>query len=384
MLKKKHFTLGVLLLSLTAFILFITVNESKSNTVQVKATAHKITEIQKEKSFVEFPEKVKDTSINQEKEVTQSKKTKTKTASYTTNYVAVSELNVRSGPGTQHNVVGMVAINDPLKTKKGTSNKWVKVSSDNLSGYVNGKYLSDKKVTPVSSSSKTSGESPSEDQKSSKSNKKKKGTGKTQTPPPSKNDADKLNTIDANNQLILVTSKGYGTSSVHIQTFERKTDGSWKRVLSIPGFIGKNGFASAKTEGDGKSPRGKYSIGHAFGRNGNPGTKLPFKPITPDDVWVDDPKSSLYNTWQSKKETQGQWNSAENMDIPAYTYGFVINYNTQRTPGAGSAIFFHVANGHTLGCTGVSQHNMVSILKWLDPDKSPVIIQAPHSELGNY
>ncbi len=220
----------------------------------------------------------------------------------------------------------MVAINDPLKTKNGTSNKWVKVSSDNLSGYVNGKYLSDKKVTPVSSSSKTSGESHSDDQKSSKFNKKKKGTGKTQTPPPSKNDADKLNTIDANNQLILVTSKGYGTSSVHIQTFERKTNGSWKRVLSIPGFIGKNGFASAKTEGDGKSPRGKYSIGHAFGRNGNPGTKLPFKPITPDDVWVDDPKSSLYNTWQSKKETQGQWNSAENMDISAYTYGFVLNY----------------------------------------------------------
>ncbi len=81
MSKKKHFTLGVLLLSLTAFILFITVNESKTDTVQVKATAHKITEIQKEKSFVEFPKKVKDKSINQEKEITQSKKTKTKTAS---------------------------------------------------------------------------------------------------------------------------------------------------------------------------------------------------------------------------------------------------------------------------------------------------------------
>ncbi|MYL61400.1 hypothetical protein GLW20_28240, partial [Virgibacillus halodenitrificans] len=76
--------------------------------------------------------------------------------------------------------------------------------------------------------------------------------------------------------------------------------------------------------------------------------------------------------------------SAENMDIALYTYGFVINYNTARTPGKGSAIFFHVANGHTLGCTGVSQSHMVSILKWINPAKNPVIIQTPESKLSNY
>lgn len=199
-----------------------------------------------------------------------------------------------------------------------------------------------------------------------------------------KNDADKLKTVGANNQLILVTTKGYGTSKAQIQTFERNSKGGWVKVLSTSGFIGKNGFATKKVEGDGKSPRGKYSIGTAFGQKGNPGTRLPFKNITNDDVWVDDPKSSLYNTWQSKKAIQGKWKSAEKMAIPSYVYGFVINYNVRRVPGAGSAIFFHVATGHTLGCTGASQKNMVDILKWIDPAKKPVIIQTPVNELSKY
>ncbi len=112
--------------------------------------------------------------------------------------------------------------------------------------------------------------------------------------------------------------------------------GKWVPVLTTTGHIGKYGFASATNmhEGGKKSP-----IGTAFGRYGNPGTKMPYRKITIDDVWVDDPTSKLYNTWQSRSKTRGQWKSAENLNISAYTYGFVINYNTQRTPYKGSAIF---------------------------------------------
>ncbi|WP_440602971.1 GW domain-containing glycosaminoglycan-binding protein [Bacillus sp. GB_SG_008] len=195
--------------------------------------------------------------------------------------------------------------------------------------------------------------------------------------------ADSFHTVDDNNQLIVVTTNGYGTNLARIRTFER-VNGAWKQLLDINGHIGRDGFASKMSENVVQSPRGKYSIGTAFGRYGNPGTKLPFRQITPDDVWVDDSKSALYNTWQSRSATQGQWNSAEKMDIPAYNYGFVINYNTDRIPGAGSAIFFHVSDMYTNGCTGTDQQDVISILKWLDPAKNPVIIQSPESELGNY
>lgn len=195
--------------------------------------------------------------------------------------------------------------------------------------------------------------------------------------------ANQFRTIRDNNQLIVVTTNGYGTNSARIRTFER-VNGAWKQLLDINGHIGRDGFASQMSENVVQSPRGKYSIGTAFGRYGNPGTKLPFRQITSDDVWVDDSNSALYNTWQSRSATNGQWRSAENMNIPAYNYGFVINYNTDRTPGAGSAIFFHVSDMYTNGCTGTDQQDVISILKWLDPAKNPVIIQSPESELGKY
>ncbi len=195
--------------------------------------------------------------------------------------------------------------------------------------------------------------------------------------------ADQLQTIGDNGQLILVTASGYGTNIARIRTFERDGKG-WKPLLDISGHIGRDGFAPQMSEYVVESPRGKYSIGTAFGRYGNPGTKLPFRQITSDDVWVDDSNSSLYNTWQSRSATGGQWSSAENMDIPAYNYGFVINYNTSRTPGAGSAIFFHVSSMYTNGCTATDQNDVISILQWLDPAKNPVIIQTPDGEIGNY
>ncbi|MDQ0197855.1 cell wall-binding protein [Neobacillus ginsengisoli] len=196
--------------------------------------------------------------------------------------------------------------------------------------------------------------------------------------------ADQLTTISKNNQLILVTTSGYSTNIAKIRAFE-KIDNKWYEKLNTNGFIGKDGFAVEMKEGAKKSPRGKYTIGTAFGRIQNPGTKLPYRQITSDDVWVDDSASSLYNTWQKASANNKRWNSAEQMNIPAYNYGFVINYNTEkRIPGAGSAIFFHVSNRYTLGCTGTAQTNVISILKWLDPEKYPVIIQTPESELGKY
>lgn len=201
---------------------------------------------------------------------------------------------------------------------------------------------------------------------------------------PSTTVADSFKTVEQNRQIILVTTKGYGTSEAYIRTFERDANGHFNTILGMDGYIGKNGFASVMSEGGAASPRGKYTITTAFGIPSNPGTKLPYRQITDDDVWVDDSNSSLYNTWQKKSQNNGRWSSAENMNIPQYKYGFVINYNTDRIPGKGSAIFFHISDSYTLGCTATTESNVLRILRWIDPSKNPIIIQAPESELGNY
>ncbi|WP_031538965.1 SH3 domain-containing protein [Bacillus sp. MB2021] len=264
-----------------------------------------------------------------------------------TMYVTASTLNVRSGAGTKYKIVTTVKKNQSLKVTQ-TKGTWSKVTVGKKTGWVSSKYLTTKK------------------------------------PAAPKNLAAGLKTVGKNKQLILVTSNGYNTSTAEIRTFEKNAKGEWVPVLTMAGHIGKLGITSDMKEGGKKSPIGKFTIGTAFGTAKSPGTKLPYRKITNDDVWVDDPKSKLYNTWQSKKKTKGQWKSAENMNVPAYKYGFVINYNTKRIPNKGSAIFFHIANSYTLGCTATSEANVVKILKWLDPSKNPVIIQTPIQELNKY
>jgi L,D-peptidoglycan transpeptidase YkuD (ErfK/YbiS/YcfS/YnhG family) len=184
-------------------------------------------------------------------------------------------------------------------------------------------------------------------------------------------------------QAIVVTTNGFGSVNATITTYEN-SNGVWKQVHSYDGNIGKAGFTYNKVEGDGHSPIGVFSLGTAFGRYSNPDTSINYKQSTTNDFWVDDVNSPLYNTWQ-KGPIDGRWNSAEKMYIPQYDYGFVINYNTSsRVPGKGSAIFFHVWSGYghgTAGCTATAEANVISILKWLNPSKNPVIIEGPLSEV---
>ncbi len=266
-------------------------------------------------------------------------------AESTTYIVTASKLNVRSGAGTNYTAIGSVTKGQKLSVVS-KSGSWYKINYNGRTGYVSSDYVQ---------------------------------ASATASP---KLVVDSFKTLGNAQQVILVTADNYDTKSAKIQTFE-KVDGNWKQVLTANGVLGQKGFALSKKEGDMESPTGKYTIGTTFGRYENPGTKLPYRKITSNDVWVDDSKSSLYNTWQ-QKPANGRWTSAENMDIPAYDYGFVINYNESRTPGKGSAIFFHVGTNYTAGCTATSKEQVVSILKWLNPEKNPVIIQSPVSELDKY
>ncbi|MGG1542852.1 SH3 domain-containing protein [Priestia megaterium] len=275
----------------------------------------------------------------------QASGTTTLPAESTTYTVTASMLNVRSGAGTNYASIGSVTKGQKLSVVS-KSGSWYKINYNGRTGYVSSDYVQ---------------------------------ASATASP---KLVVDSFKTLGNAQQVILVTADNYDTKSAKIQTFE-KVDGKWKQVLTANGVLGQKGFALSKKEGDMESPTGKYTIGTAFGRYANPGTKLPYRKITANDVWVDDSKSSLYNTWQ-QKPANGRWTSAENMDIPAYDYGFVINYNESRTPGKGSAIFFHVGTNYTAGCTATSKEQVVSILKWLNPEKNPVIIQSPVSELDKY
>lgn len=334
--------------------------------------------IEKNNKKKDDKEKKKDgKSAQQKKESKQKPKVEKASGTY---YVTAEGLNIREGDSTDFRILGSLNKHSEISVTGKTSKGWYELDYNDDHGYVSGNYLTAEK--PVKQTVKKEQTNKSK-QSNEQSKQKKSSNNKKQQ----KNVVEQMSNLGSSEQVILITTAGYHTYTGQVRTYEKDSPGHWNKKLNATAYIGKNGFADNKVEGDGKSPTGKYTIGHAFGYVGNPGTNLSFKSSTDNDVWIDDPNSKYYNTWQSNDQEDKDWNSAESMIHELYKYGFTINYNTSQTPNKGSAIFMHVARpgtGYTTGCTAVNESDLLSIMRWVDPSKNPVIIQTPESQLSRY
>ena len=112
-----------------------------------------------------------------------------------------------------------------------------------------------------------------------------------------------------------------------------------------------------------------------FGVDANPGVRYPFRHITGTNfAWDDDPASSNYNEWVDTNSASAGASPEQMNTTPSYLYGVVIGYNDARTPGLGSAIFLHVSHGSsTAGCVSLPMDELLQVLRWLDPARSPRI-----------
>ena len=142
------------------------------------------------------------------------------------------------------------------------------------------------------------------------------------------------------------------------------------------GHVGLNGVAppGAKREGDRRTPSGTFELGTGFGVRSDPGTWFSWHRTTRADVWVDDSDSDYYNTRQ-QRPANGRWDSAEDLYVPGnYDYVQVVDYNTARVPGKGSAIFLHVDHqSGTFGCITLPRSQLLRILRWERPGALMVI-----------
>ncbi len=149
----------------------------------------------------------------------------------------------------------------------------------------------------------------------------------------------------------------------------------WQETLSCSGYVGRRGTKEQKAEGDKATPKGLFSIEQGFYINESPQTGLQLFQITADTYWVDDPASRYYNKRIEGAENK-DWVSAEHMLSygAAYEYGFVIGYNLEAIPYAGSAIFFHVGSKATSGCVATQKEYVLRYLAILEEEKNPHIL----------
>jgi L,D-peptidoglycan transpeptidase YkuD (ErfK/YbiS/YcfS/YnhG family) len=138
--------------------------------------------------------------------------------------------------------------------------------------------------------------------------------------------------------------------------------------------LGKGGLvpADAKREGDGATPIGAWPIRRVLYRPDRgpiPKTGLPFQAIAPEDGWCDAPLDKAYNRPVALPYPA----SAEQLwrDDGVYDLVVILGHNDDPVvPGAGSAIFLHLARpdfSPTEGCVALAREDLEALLAEAQP-----------------
>lgn len=131
--------------------------------------------------------------------------------------------------------------------------------------------------------------------------------------------------------------------------------------------LGYSGLSANKREGDGATPVGRFALRRVLYRADHvtlPPLGLPVAAIDPSDGWCDDPASPDYNRpikLPSDARHEKLWRKDALYDIVV-----VIGHNDDPpVPGAGSAIFLHVASDDyrpTEGCVAIAHSDLIALL----------------------
>lgn len=138
--------------------------------------------------------------------------------------------------------------------------------------------------------------------------------------------------------------------------------------LAFPCALGRSGRSVRKREGDGATPVGRWRLLGVLYRSDRgrcPSTRLPVRPIAPDDGWCDAPGDRNYN----RPVRHPYPASAERLwrEDGLYDIVVVLSHNVRpRVRGAGSAVFMHLARpGYrpTEGCIALKREHLLRLLE---------------------
>lgn len=147
--------------------------------------------------------------------------------------------------------------------------------------------------------------------------------------------------------------------------------------------LGHGGVRADKREGDGATPAGVFALRRVLwraDRRAAPVTALPCRAIRPEDGWCDWAEDPLYNrpvTLPYPARHERLWRAD-----PLYDILVVLGHNDDPVvPGAGSAVFLHLARadgGPTEGCVGLAPGDLLDLLAAAGPG-SRLAIAAPRA-----
>ena len=142
--------------------------------------------------------------------------------------------------------------------------------------------------------------------------------------------------------------------------------------------VGRGGIVRDKREGDGGTPAGAWPMRELLYRADRierPPTALPARAVAMDDGWCDAPDDPAYNRpvrlpYSASAEALWRRDRLYDLIVP-------LGYNDAPVrPGAGSAIFLHLARRSfppTAGCVALSRRDLLAVLAEARPDSRVVV-----------
>jgi L,D-peptidoglycan transpeptidase YkuD (ErfK/YbiS/YcfS/YnhG family) len=203
--------------------------------------------------------------------------------------------------------------------------------------------------------------------------------------------AGELSATGSARQLVTVVASGAASTTGSLSLWQR-AGGCWLEVAGPwSAWLGKRGVSAHHREGDDTTPAGAFGIGPViYGVAADPGVAYPYRRIVCGDWWDEDPRSPAYNTFvQLRCGERPSFGGASEplwLSPSAYAYFALVDYNTHpAVPGAGSAIFIHVSFGApTDGCVALPRGELVELLRWLVPSRSPLIVIGTDAGIRSY
>jgi L,D-peptidoglycan transpeptidase YkuD (ErfK/YbiS/YcfS/YnhG family) len=122
----------------------------------------------------------------------------------------------------------------------------------------------------------------------------------------------------------------------------------------------------------------------------NPGVSYRYHRIVCGDWWVEDPASPWYNRFRHVPCGTRPPFRVTSEDLSrsptAYRHLAFIRYNTDPVvPGRGSGIFLHASTGRpTLGCVSLRLDRLLTVLRWLRPASSPLIVIGTRAQFRSF
>lgn len=198
--------------------------------------------------------------------------------------------------------------------------------------------------------------------------------------------------VFASQQLMVVLSEDINATSALMQRYEKYE--RWVKIGDkIPVVLGRSGLGYVsgkeplKNEGDGRSPAGAFPLSSIFGYDEHSGFEMPYHHVDEKLICIDDVNDTRYNRILPLDGEQPRSFEWMRRSDGVYRYGAVIGYNMTGEKGRGSCIFVHLNHSDrrpTSGCTAMDEAPLLEVLKWLEHQKQPRILQIPKSDCLEY